>query len=327
MKAFAAMLRAVDIGRCRRAPADAALVVSSYLDTSYPFTAPQDPDSIHRTLRQAYISARLADLPVALARESDGIGNGARLYLVPSVRQLLAPTLGDLERLAAAGATVYVSYCAGETDWHRGPSYGRLNAVFGVEHQLRTGLVDPIEDEVITFTMRRDFGSLASGSRLTFRAAGTAHSRSYLPVRPAGAEVVAVDGHGRPALLLRRIGPGSLVLCTYPLEHMAAVTPRVNPEATGRLYDALAAHAGVRRLVRVSDPRVAADVIERSDGSRFAWLVSQASEPVTIEPETAAGLTLAALPGVDGCQPDGGAVTLPPFGVGVLGLDATPPKS
>jgi endo-1,4-beta-mannosidase len=33
MKAFAETLRAVDIGRCQRAPADTALVVSSYLDT------------------------------------------------------------------------------------------------------------------------------------------------------------------------------------------------------------------------------------------------------------------------------------------------------
>lgn len=188
MKAFADTLRAVDIGRCQRAPADTALVVSSYLDTSYPFTAPQDSGYIHQTLRQAYVSARLADIPVALARESDGIGGGARLYLVPSVKQLLAPTWPGLERLAGGGATVYVSYSAGTTEWHRGPSYGRLNAMFRVEHQLRAGLVDPIEDDTVTFTFERDFGSV--------------------------------------------------VLCTYPIEHMAAVTPRVNPEATSQLYSA-----------------------------------------------------------------------------------------
>jgi len=321
MRAFAGILRAVDIGRCQRAPADAALVVSSYLDTDYPFTAPEESGYIHQTLRQAYVSARLADLPLALARESDGFGEDARLYIVPSVKQLLAPSWLSLERLAAAGATVYASYSAGTSQWHRGPSYGRLNEMFGVEHQLRAGLVDAIEDDTVTFTLLRDLGPLVRGAQLTFRAAGNEHSRAYLPVRPAGADVLAVDGHGRPALLLRRVGSGSLVLCTYPIEHMAAVTPRVNPEATSSVYDALAVHAGVRRPVRVDDPRVAADLVIRSDGSRFAWLVSQAEEPLTIKPELAAGLTLRPLDGAAGSECEGDTVLLAPFGVGVFRLD------
>ena len=60
----------------------------------------------------------------------------------------------------------------------------------------------------------------------------------------------------------------------------------------------------------------------RSDGSRFGWLVSQPDEQVTIKPEAPAGLTLATLPD-GGSQPqlqDSGAVTLPPFGVGVFRL-------
>ncbi len=324
MQAFARTLRAVDIGRCHREPAQVALVVSSYLDTGYPFTAPQDSGSVHQTLRQAYVSARLADLPPALSRESDGIAAGARLYLVPSVKQLLAPTWIELERLASGGATVYVSYCAGTAAWHRGPSYHGLNAMFGVEHQLRAGLVDAIEDDAVTFCVERDFGTLARGTALTFMAAGTEHSKAYLPVRPAGAEVIAVDGRGRPALLERRVGAGSLILCTYPIEHMAAVTPRVNPEATSRIYRALAAHAGIGLLVQADDPRVAADVVVRSDGHRFAWLVSQADEPLTIKPELAAGLRLAKLDGAGCGDTVGDAVTLAPFGVGVFRLEPTP---
>jgi endo-1,4-beta-mannosidase len=315
MKVFADVIEAVDIGNCQRAPADAALVVSSYLDTSYPFTAAQDSSSIHQTLLQAYVAARLADLPLALTRESDGLTDQARLYLVPSVKQLLAPTLAELERFAAAGATVYVSFSPGATQAHRGPSYGYLNEVFGVEHQLKAGLVEAIEDDTVAFRMRSDFGSLPAGTQLTFAVAGNEHSRAFLPVRPVSAEVLATDARGRPALLRRRTGAGSLVLCTYPIEHMAALTPRVNPEATSRLYDALAAHAGVRRLVRSDEPRVAADVLIRSDGVRFGWLVSQADEPVTIRPELVAGLRLAALDGRV-CE----TVTLAPFGVGVFRL-------
>ncbi len=317
LKKFAGIIKEVDLSRCERAPADAALLISSYLDTSYPFTAPQEPGDVHQALAQAYVSARLADLPLALTRESTGIDTGAQLFLVPSVKQLLAPTWIGLERLAQGGAAVYVSYFAGTTSRHPGPSYGRLNSLFGVEHQLRAGLVNPIESDSVTFTFQRDFGSLPEGAALTFAVAGTEFSRSYLPVRPTEAEVLATDDHGRPALLLRTAGKGSLVLCTYPVEHMAALTPSVNPEATSRLYDALATHAKVRRPVRTGDPRVAADVLLRSDGEAFAWFVSQAGEPVTITPTTHAGLQLAQL---SGTGPLVESVPLEPFGVGVYRL-------
>jgi hypothetical protein len=317
MKAFAEIIKAVDLGQCERAEAEAALVISSYLDSSYPFTDPAEPADLHQTLRQAYVSARLADLPLALARENAGIGQDAKLYLVPSVKQLLAPTWAELEQRAAAGATVYVSYCAGTTSRHPGPSYGRLNSMFGVEHQLRAGLPDPIDSDTVTFRFQRDFGSLRSGDTLTFAVAGTEYSRSYLPVHPAGADVLASDDHGRPALLLRQTGDGSLILCTYPIEHMAARTPAVNPEPTGALYDALATHAGVRRPVLTGDPLVAADVLLRADGEAFAWFVSQADEPVTITPVVTAGLQLAAL---DGTGPLAESVSLAPFGVAVRRL-------
>jgi hypothetical protein len=78
------------------------------------------------------------------------------------VKQLLAPTAATLERLAADGACVYLSYSPGDTGWHRGPSYGRLNEMFGVRHQLDVGMADPIDDDV-TFHLRQDFGGLARG--------------------------------------------------------------------------------------------------------------------------------------------------------------------
>ena len=317
MRAFAGTLAAIGAGRCGRADADTALIVPAYLDTAFPFASPDDRTAAAKTLAQAYVSARLADLPPALVRESEGIGADARLYLAPSVKQLLAPTAPAFERLAAAGACVYLSYSAGENDWHRGPSYGRLNDLFGVIHQLDVGMGDPIEDEVAEFTLTSDFGGLARGSTLRFKVAGNAHGRAFLPVALAaggGAEVVATDAHGRPALVLRRVGAGSLVLCTYPVELMAANTPAVNPDDTVALYRALAAHAGARPPVTADDPRVACDTLVRDDGARFAILASHADEQVTIKPVLADGGRLAS---VDGEEVNG-TVTLPPYGIGVF---------
>jgi len=60
----------------------------------------------------------------------------------------------------------------------------------------------------------------------------------------------------------------------------------------------------------------------RSDGARFAWLVSQAAEPVTVKPQLAAGLRLCALGG-PATGDTNGTVTLGPFGVSVFALTAT----
>ena len=122
------------------------------------------------------MSARLADLAPALTRESSGIGEDARLYLVPSAKQLLAPTWHQLETLAEAGAVVYVSYSPGAHAVHAGPWYARLNGMFGVQHQLGYGAPARAEGEQVTFTMTQDFGTLAQGTqlRLPGRAAGRA---------------------------------------------------------------------------------------------------------------------------------------------------------
>ncbi|MFJ2442016.1 cellulase family glycosylhydrolase [Streptomyces sp. NPDC087658] len=315
IRRFAEVLERVDFARCVRPDTGTALVVSSYLDTIYPFTRAEDRSYVERTGRQSWIAARLADAPATVVRESDGISEGHRLYLLPSTKQLLSASWYRLEELARGGATVYVSYSPGAHDEQRGPWYAHLDRLFGVRHQLEYGLVNPIEDAEVTLTFTRAFGTLDEGDTLRFRTAGTDSSRVFLPVEADGAEVLATDAHGRPALLLRRTGAGGVVLCTYPLEHMASVTPRVNPEDTVLLYDALAAHAGVRRPVTVEDRRVAVDLLEHDSGRRYVWLVSQSAEELLVKPTVGTGLALTTL---DGAPAD--AVALEPYGVQVLCL-------
>ncbi|HEX5300832.1 MAG TPA: hypothetical protein VFW50_27960 [Streptosporangiaceae bacterium] len=131
--------------------------------------------------------------------------------------------------------------------------------------------------------------------------------------RSALASALATDARGRPALLRRRIGRGSLILCTYPVEHMAALTPRVNPDDTVTLYDALATQARGRRHVTVDDPRVACDSLIRDDGALFAVLVSHAAEPLTVKPALADG-KLATLEGEEAVE----GVELDPFGIKIM---------
>ncbi|ONK13797.1 cellulase family glycosylhydrolase [Streptomyces sp. MP131-18] len=289
VKRFTEVLRAVDAPRLRRADTEVALVVSSFLEKPYPFTQPEDHTSVFAHTRQAYVAAREADLPVGVAREADGLPDDCALYLLPSAKQLTAPGWRHLLGRAEAGATVYASYYVGEHHVQRGSWWPKLDETFGVVKQLRYGLTDPIEDDELRVTFRRDFGDIRAGEELVFPVAGTEHSRTYLPVEPNGAEVIATDAHGRPVLLSRTYGAGRLVLCTYPVEHMAAVTPRVNPEPTWRLYAALAAEAGVTPDVTVDDPRVLVGRMEHEDGRTFVWFVSQHPEPLTVKPRVAVG--------------------------------------
>lgn len=314
MKAFAELAERLDLPRLVRPDTDAVLVVSAFLEGQFPFTHEQDATGLVDVLRQAYIAGREADVPFGIAREIDGLPDDGLLYVVPATKQLTGPTWRRLRELAEGGATVYASYFVGDHGGQRGLWWPDLDETFGVLKQTRYGQVDLVNDEEVVLRFVTGWGSLTEGTELRFAVAGPAGARSYLPVVPDGAEVIAVDGHGRPALLRNRVGTGSLVLATYPLEYFAAQQPDVNPEATWRLYDSLAQEAGVRRPVTVADPRVMVAVMEHEDGRRYAWFVSQSPEPLDVVPSTA-GRLLAA----DGAPV--ATVGLEPYGVVVLGLE------
>ena len=247
-------------------------------------------------------------------RERDGIAGNARLYLAPCAKLLTSPGLDRLRELAEGGATVYASYFAGSTATQRGPWLAWMDEIFGVRHRLRYGLVDPIEDDEVIFQFVDDLGDIPEGTRLTFRVAGEPSARAFLPLDPMGAEVVALDGHGRPALLRYRLGAGCTVLCTYPIEHMAARTPGVNPEDTYRIYSALAKAAGVERPVRVDDPRVLVGRI-RNEGGETALFLNTSPDTLSTQP---------VLSGIE-LDPEQGELTLEPFGAVSIRYAGSPP--
>ena len=311
---FASLVRELSASGWDRVAGQAALVVPEHFERVLPFTDESYRRDTRDNLLQAYVAAREADLPVELLRERDGLADTARLYLNPCAKLLTAPGLDRLHTLASEGATVYASYFAGSTPNQRGPWLAWLDELFGVRHQLRYGLVDPILEDEVVFQFLDDLGDIRSGSLLSFHVAGDPSARAYLPVEADGAEVVAVDGQGRPALLRHAVGSGSTVLCTYPIEHMAARTAAVNPESTWRIYSALAVAAGVARPVRIDDPRVLVGRV-RSGALAKALFVNCSSERIAAEP-ILSGVALD-LPA--------GELTLEPFGVAAVRCEEVPP--
>lgn len=311
MQKFGRLLRQIDVGRLSRPDASAALVVSSFLEARYPFTEPEDATAVFANTRQAYVATREADLPVGVVRELDGLPQDVSLFLLPSVKQLMAPTWRELRARAEAGATIYASVFLGVHAMQRGPWWPDLDHTFGVRRSTRYGLVDPVTEDTVVLRFQRDFGGIPAGQELVFPVAGTVNSRAFLPVEADGAEVIAVDGQGRPALLRHRTGRGAMVLATYPFEHFAAETPFCNPEPTWRLYQALADEAGIERPVTVADPRVAAAELQHEDGRHLVWLVSHSTERLIVTPQVQGALTdLGGVPVTE--------VDLEPHGVVVL---------
>ena len=313
LKRFSDKLAEIAPGGWETIAGDAAIVVPEHLERVLPFTSQQYRDDIRDDLMQSYVAAREADLPVCLLRERDGVPAGSRLYLVPSGKLITAPGSDRLRALAEGGATVYMSYFAGSTPNQRGPWVSGLGELFGVRHLLRYGLIDPITEDVVTFEFIEQLGDLAPGTTLSFKVAGSASARSYMPVEPTDAKVLAVDGAGRPALLRHTIGSGSAVFCTYPIEHMAAHRASANPEDTWKLYSALASSAGVRRPVRVEDPRVMVGRI-RTSAEELAVFVNCSADTIAISP-IASGVQLPAT---------GSWSTLEPFGVVAVSYKKSP---
>ena len=326
LRDFARVLDQVDLGRCVREPTEVALVVGSALEGAHPMadadeeqsTGPGARSAPSRSLvlaavEQAHVALREADLPPGFVRERDGLPDGYRLYVVPSVKQLTAPTWLRLAELARSGATVWVSYCAGDSEFQRGPWWHRTDELFGVRNDLVYGLADPVAGDPVELRLVTALGDLPAGEVLRLPGARPGAPASFLPVEVTDGEVVALDAAGRPAIVRKRHGSGQAVLCTYPLERLAAAAARVNPEDTWRVYRALATEAAALPPVSVPDPQVLVDALVHEDGTRYVWLVSESSEESKAQPLLASG----SLETLDG-EPVGSTVPLPAYAVVVL---------
>ncbi|MCX2728591.1 cellulase family glycosylhydrolase [Thermomicrobium sp. 4228-Ro] len=309
---FRTTLDRLEFDRCTRTPTEVALLISSYFDTAYPFTNAAERPTLRQILLQTYCTLRLADLAPLCIRELDDWPQ-VRLLLCPSTKALTTPTWNRLEAFAAAGSTVYVSYFPGVTQTQRGPWWPMLNQLFGVRHLLRYGLTDPVEDDEVVWTFEQPLGDLPVGTVLRFRVSGNENGRAFLPVEPTEATVIARDQHGRPALLVRPLDKGQLILATFPIEYFAASRPRSNPDAsTITLYRALARLAGATPPVTVPDADVWCDRLIRDDGTEFLWIVSHRATSAEIRPATAPGLVLEDLESGAEVDPP---ISLPPYGV------------
>jgi endo-1,4-beta-mannosidase len=314
---FRRVLDAVDIAHCVRTDTATAILLPSYLD-QHPRIPPAERPCIPTITGHAYLAAKVADLSPAIVRETE-LPERAQLVIVPSNKLLTASTFTTLRRWAQAGSHVYLAWFAGVSGAHRGAWWPPLEPFAGVSHRLRYGLAEPVDD-VVRFRFEVPFGDLPGGAELAFPVAGDPEARAMLPLAEpdGGAEVLARDQRGRPALIRNRIGAGAIYLSTYPVEYFGSARPDAHADdQVHRLYRALAREAGIRPEVTVDDHRICVDGLVNTAGRRFIWLVNLSGEPVDTRPEPRDGDRLVGV--LDGAHLTG-SVHLDPFGVVVAEL-------
>jgi endo-1,4-beta-mannosidase len=312
--AFKRVLDLVDLDGLERAPTRTAIVLPGHVDLDLPFVLQADREIVPRITLHAWLAARTADLSPAIMRESEPLPD-ADLVIVPANKALLGTTFTELARRAREGVLVYFSWFCGMNDLSRGAWWPDLETLFGARHTLRYGLVPTVTDTV-ELTVVQPFGDLTAGTTLTFPTAGLPQTRAFLPLEPTSADVLAIDGARRPALLRQRTGTGACYLGAYPIEYFGAMRPAAHDnDETWRLYQALAIEAGITPEVKVTEPRVWTDHMFHRDGTHYTWLVSSLPDTVTVDPAPCRGVRLIDI--VDGSDATGHC-TLPPYGVKVL---------
>lgn len=324
MTAFARLLERIEADRCTRSPTATAVVMPSYVEP-YPHVPASEQEAVPRIVGHAYVAAKRASLAPAVVRELDG-DLAARLVIVPSGKALTAPTVTRLLDHARSGATVYLSWFAGVSGEHPGSWWSDPRELAGMANRMTFGLKESVPD-VVTFRFEEELGDLGPGDVLTFPVAGVDEARSMLALDEKDAEpdatVVARDDLGRPALVRRRLGAGSVLVSTYPVEYFGSVRRAAHEDDAVRvLYRALGVEAGAGHEPRPEDERAFSDSLVRDDGRRFVWFVNSSADTFRLPLPAGHDLLFPA-----GALEEDGALLLRAYGVAVLAGHVGAPES
>jgi hypothetical protein len=181
------------------------------------------------------------------------------------------------------GGALYASLCADA-------AIPEMEELFGAR------LADHAPVSEVTITLQRAFGDLQPGETFTFHPAGSGYAQWPAVIELAGAEVIAVDQDGRPALVCYENGKGKTLLCTYPIEVYLAQEPGAfdRPNPAYRLYRALAQWAGVQPKVDSGHPAVEVGRIE-NDARGYAVFTNHSAQAVDLTARVALDGARAAL--------------------------------
>lgn len=196
-----------------------------------------------RSCLQAYIAAKEAHLPVALAREGDDLGSLMTLF-VPSAARLTPAMWRRLASFVTAGGSAVLSYGGGDAD----PA---VREIFGVEFLGDHGVRPVLSCRIAQPGLLGEIGSFDVKLDLPH----------FALVGAGSSTVVATDATGSPLLTLNQYGQGRAVFVAAPLERAIAQSdPWAAPDAVRTMlrtvYGAVARAAGAGPVIDCDQPSV-----------------------------------------------------------------------
>jgi endo-1,4-beta-mannosidase len=263
---FARVSARLDLRRYTPQPERTAVLMAAERYEALPSMAGlYDP----RSCLQAYVSAKEAHIPVAIAREGDRL-DAFGVVVVPSTRKLLQGTWRELRDFVQGGGSLVMSYGGGDAD----PA---LRELFGVEF-----LGDYGRRSALTCRVAQPdaLGPLRSfDARLDVP--------HYALLGGGGATVVATDAKGSPLLTLNSFGSGRAVFFAAPVERALAqgdvrAAPRTVRDLLRCVYGAVARAAGAGLPLSCDRPEVEIALFSGEDEDVIV-LLNHASEKMTAQ--------------------------------------------
>ena len=148
-------------------------------------------------------------------------------------------------------------------------------------------LADRVPVSDVTLKIVAPFGDLRPGDTFNYSpdSKGLRHWGAILEVQ--GGTVIAVDQHGRPALVANALGSGKTLLCAYPIESYLAGMPAVfdGSENTHRIYQAFLDWARVKPLVQTDQISVEASALNAANHG-FIVLANHGSKVENVKVST-----------------------------------------
>ncbi len=296
-----------------------------YVPAERAWTPTRSPHPLVAAWLNAFVLAARAGLSAAFPRERlDGRWPDARLVLAPAP---LAATSSSLHHVRtswwsgaadhfARGGSAYVS-CSADV------AIPEMAAILGARVVDRAPADVPA---VLRFV--RPWGPFASGDELALPPGdGTLGSRSVTLAAAAGSDVVAVDAHGEPALVVANRGAGLAVVCAHPVELLLARRPDAHGPAdrSWGLYAGLAAATGTAEAAVATHPDVTSGHLGGPAGGLLA-VTNHGPDRIDATIRLPGDATVVRRFGAEGpaalpFEPGATSVTLAPHGAAIIGWE------
>ncbi len=229
------------------------------------WTPQRDVAPLVRGMLNAFVLASRAGASIGFPRERlDGVWPDVPLVLLPAPLSSTLSTLHHVrstywsgaEAHAARGGSVWVS-CSAES------AIPEMNSLLGCRILDRARVDRP---PVLRFV--RPWGPFAPGDEYLLPAWDGRLATRGVSLGLADAEVIALDAHGDPALVVVRRGTGWAVTCAQPIELLLASVPDAHGpgDRSWGIYAGLLAVAGAADAARADHPELTTGTVRGERG-------------------------------------------------------------